>query len=183
MPCNRAGPRVVLPAFGRCLRDIPYSFSKYSHCFCLCRLRYGICLYSGMSKLLVIDDCKIHHFIIDRILGKHGLFEEKRFYYDAETAINQLEDDCLDEAKLPDVIFLDLVMPQFNGFSFLDRFKKLYPAIEKTIHVFILSCSIDPADKMRSEKYPFVKGFIVKPLTTDTLKNIGLAYSSSLQLT
>lgn len=135
-----------------------------------------------MSKLLVIDDCKTSHFIIDKMLGKYGLFPGKELSFDAESAINQLEDDCLDESKLPDIIFLDLTMPDFTGFNFLERFKKLYPAIEKTIHIFILTCSINPADKIKSEQYSFVKGFIIKPVSMNTLKNIALTYSNVLQL-
>ena len=92
-----------------------------------------------------------------------------------------MEDDCLDESKLPDVIFLDLFMPGFNGFNFLDRFRKLYPAIDKTIHIFIISCSINPADKINAEKYPFVKGYFLKPVNMNTLKNIALAYGQTLQ--
>jgi len=101
---------------------------------------------------------------------------------DAEDAINQLEDNCHEESKLPDVIFLDLGMPEFNGFDFLERFRKLYPAIEKTIHIFITTCSINPADKKKSENYPFVKGFLRKPLNMDVLCDINLAYNHALQL-
>jgi len=136
-----------------------------------------------MSKLLVIDDCETDHFIMDRLLRMHGLFPGKELCFDAEAAINQMEVDCPDESKLPDVIFLDLFMPEFNGFNFLDRFRKLYPAIEKTIHIFIMTCSINPADKINAEKYPFVKGYFVKPVSMNTLKNISSTYSHTLELT
>ena len=135
-----------------------------------------------MSKLLVIDDCEIQHFIIDKMLGREEIFEEREASFDAELAINQLENDRLDEDKLPDVIFLDLVMPGFTGFDFLERFKNLQRSIQKNIHVFILTCSLNPADKKNSEQYPFVKGFIVKPVSMHTLKNIALAYSGSMEL-
>jgi len=135
-----------------------------------------------MSKLLVIDDCETDRFIMDKMLGMHGLFPGKELCFNAEMAINQLEDDCIDESKLPDVIFLDLFLPEFNGFDFLDRFRKLYAAIEKTIHIFVITCSINPADKIKAEEYPFVKGYYVKPVTMDALKNISLHYSHTLQL-
>jgi len=135
-----------------------------------------------MSKLLVIDDCEVHHFIIDKMLERYGLFEEKEVSFDAEAAINQLEEDSRDESKLPDVIFLDLVMPGFDGFNFLERFKKLYPTIQKTIHLFVVSCSIHPSDKAKSERYEFVEGFILKPVSMHTLQTIALAYDTNMQL-
>jgi CheY-like chemotaxis protein len=135
-----------------------------------------------MSKLLVIDDCETDHFIIDRLLGFYGLFPGKELCFDAEMAISRMEDDCIDESKLPDVIFLDLFMPEFNGFNFLERFTKLYSAIEKTIHIFVMSCSINPADKIKAEQFPFVKGFFVKPVSIDALRTISLDYNNSLRL-
>lgn len=135
-----------------------------------------------MSKLLVIDDNEIDQMIIDRMLGKYGLFPSKIFSSDGETAMDQLEANIFDEAKLPDVIFLDLIMPKFSGHHFLERFKKLYPAIQKTIHIFVITCSIHPKDRVTTEKYPFVKGFFIKPVSIHTLKNINSAYNSVLQL-
>jgi len=135
-----------------------------------------------MNKLLVIDDCATDHFIMDRMLGLHGLFPGKELCFDAKAAINQMEDDRFDERKLPDVIFLDLFLPEFNGFDFLERFRKLYNAIEKTIHIFVITCSINPADKIKAEAYPFVKGYYVKPVTMDALKSISRDYSHTLQL-
>jgi len=135
-----------------------------------------------MSKLLVIDDCETDRFIMDRMLGMQGLFPGNELCFNARVAIDQLEDDSIDESKLPDIIFLDLFLPEFNGFDFLERFRKLYAAIEKTIHIFVITCSINPADKIKAEQYPFVKGYYVKPVTMDALKSISLEYSHTLQL-
>jgi len=113
----------------------------------------------GMSKLLVIDDCTTNHFIIDKLLDKCGLFPDKVVCLDAEEAINQIEENFNDESKLPDVIFLDLMMPNFNGFNFLERFENVYPAIAKSVQIFILTCSLNPTDRIESEKIFICKRF------------------------
>ncbi len=135
-----------------------------------------------MSKLLVIDDCEIHHFIMDKMLENAGIFDDREKSFDARSVIDQLETDRLDEDKLPDVIFLDLMMPGFNGFDFLERFKKLQQYLAKTIHIFVFTCSINPTDKTKADRYTFIKGFVVKPMSMQTLNSIALAYDNQMQL-
>src|ERR1700761_9812106 len=135
-----------------------------------------------MKRLLVIDDCEIHHFIMDKMLSNAGIFEEREKSFNAETAIKQLEADRLDADKLPDIIFLDLFMPGFNGFDFLERFKKLRPLLVKTIHILVITCSIHQADKTKIGEYVFVEDFLIKPVSKQNLQALALTYGASLQL-
>ncbi len=130
----------------------------------------------------MIDDCEVHHFIMDKMLANAGIFDEREKSFNAEMAINQLEKDRLHEDKLPDIIFLDLVMPGFNGFDFLERFKKLQPFLVKTIHILVFTCSIHPADKTKTENYSFVENLFIKPVSKQTLNDIALTYDVSLQI-
>jgi len=157
-----------------------YSFSFLNRS--IIKLRYGVCENISMSKLLVIDDSMIDQMIINRMLDRHGLFPAKEFSSDGESAINEIEENHVDESKLPDVIFLDLVMPEFSGFNFLERFKELYPAIKKTIHIFVITCSIHPKDRTEAEQYPFVKDYLIKPVSIETLTNINSVYNTTLRV-
>ncbi len=125
----------------------------------------------AMCKFLMIDDGEVDMFIVDKMLDRYDLFSDKTYNLDAENAINKIESDIDDESKLPDVIFLDLMMP-FSGQKFLERFSKLYPAIRKTIDIFVVTSSVNPASKLVGEPYSFVKGFFVKPLSRQTLTGV-----------
>ena len=132
-----------------------------------------------MCKLLLIDDSQLDQLILEKLMGKYELFTDKEFSFDAESAIAQLEKNKSDHEKLPDVIFLDLSMPNFDGFDFLHRFNQLYPKIGKNIDIFVITSSVDPKDKLRSIQYRFVKGVLIKPLNRVILSNIYLQYKHS----
>src|SRR6187399_989882 len=120
-----------------------------------------------MCKFLMIDDGEVDLYIVDKMLERDNLFPHKTYSLDAENAINKLASDANDESKLPDVIFLDLMMP-FSGQRFLERFNELYKGIRKTIDIFVVTSSVNPASKLVGEPYPFVKGFFIKPVSRQT---------------
>jgi CheY-like chemotaxis protein len=128
----------------------------------------------------MIDDNPFEHLIMQKMLDKFQLFPEASHSLDAKTMIEFFEQYHLATNELPDVIFLDLNMPSFSGWDFLNRFSYLYKRIRKSIDVYIVSSSIDPDDKLRAKKCPFVKGFICKPVQIETLINLHSLYSKRL---
>src|SRR5438552_3858293 len=70
------------------------------------------------------------------------------------------------------ILFLDIDMPTLNGWDFLDEFKNFSDSIQQQFTIFIVSSSISKQDKEKAAKYKFVSGFISKPLTKDSLKQI-----------
>ncbi|MBK8398110.1 MAG: PAS domain-containing protein [Leptospiraceae bacterium] len=65
----------------------------------------------------------------------------------------------------PQLVFLDLNMPEMSGWDFLDELEKN----KINLDVYILTSSADPYDKKKAEHYENVKGFLTKPLSKQTL--------------
>jgi len=128
-----------------------------------------------MSKLLVIDDGLIDLFIIDKLLNSKGLFPERTMVFDAEGAMDFLDKNKKEEDKLPDVILLDWIMPEFSGLEFLERYNSFYNGLKKNIQLFVITCSVSKRDRVAAEGYPFVSAVLIKPLNMDTLTSIYLA--------
>lgn len=76
------------------------------------------------------------------------------------------------EGYLPDYIFLDVRMPEMDGFQFLEELNNLPKEPLKYICVFMLSSSLDQKDIVRSQQFPMVKSFLSKPLDIQTIKEI-----------
>ncbi len=72
----------------------------------------------------------------------------------------------------PSIIFLDLNMPVMDGWAFLESFQSDYFSKFPDTVVYILSSSVDPDDMKRAKTFPFVKGFISKPITKEFLLKI-----------
>ncbi len=123
-----------------------------------------------MSKVFIIDDDPIHQKITQIIIEKHKLFDDYSSFLEADVAINFLKDNVSQPHVLPDVILLDLNMPVFDGWDFLDTYDPIVSLIKKPIKVFIVTSSVDEKDKAKAKTYACVTGFISKPLTPDIIR-------------
>ena len=75
-------------------------------------------------------------------------------------------------------LFLDINMPTMTGWDFLDEFIKFSDWVKSQFYIYILSSSIeDCSDK--AIKYPFVSGFLSKPLKIPHLEEIILQENKS----
>jgi CheY-like chemotaxis protein len=124
-----------------------------------------------MSKILIIDDDPIHQRIAQIMIARHHLFDEFISYTKAEPALTFLKENVKNADALPDVILLDLNMPAMDGWDFLESFEKFQQDLIKAIKVFIVTSSVDEKDRLRSQIFSSVKGFISKPLSPDIIRS------------
>jgi CheY-like chemotaxis protein len=125
-----------------------------------------------MKKLIFIDDSPLDHYILKRILYKYSLTYDVNCTADGEEVIHFLKKHRRDEKTLPDVILLDLYMPDFDGWTFLEKLQKLHLRLAKPVKIYILSASINPNDINRAKCIPIVKEFVFKPITKDALQKL-----------
>jgi DNA-binding response OmpR family regulator len=81
------------------------------------------------TKIMIIDDSKTVCAVLRKMLRENNFVTVEA--YDAESAITKLE------TELPDLIFLDIVLPGMNGFEALRRIRKN----SKTDHIPIIMIS------------------------------------------
>src|SRR5438309_5530525 len=124
-----------------------------------------------MSKFVFIDDEAIFHKIVQLTIKNTDLFKQATYAFDGEVIINYLEENGSDHESLPDYIFVDLYMPRFSGWDFLNRLQQIYSTLKKNIQIYVVSSSIDPDDINRSKLYPFVTTFISKPIMKEVFDN------------
>lgn len=125
-----------------------------------------------MSKLILIDDDEIYHKITQLMVEEYSTIDEVISSTDGKATLEYLIENRSNEEKLPDYIFVDLNMPKYSGWDFLNGFKKIRNSLRKVVRVFIVSSSIDPDDMERSKNYSFVDKFIIKPLKREFLQEL-----------
>lgn len=128
-----------------------------------------------MSKLILIDDEPIFHKIVQMTLKHSELSNKATYSMDGEAVLDYLEEKSSESTSLPDYIFVDLYMPRFSGWDFLNRFQKIYQNLKKNVNIYIVSSSIDPRDIDRSKTYPFATTFISKPVMKEVFDGISMA--------
>lgn len=117
-----------------------------------------------VNKIAIIDDDKITVYLTSIAIKNYNNHIEITTFFDAEFALQTLK--MAD--NLPDIILLDLNMPNFNGWDFLKSFSLL----ARTCAVYIFTSSIDPEDFLRAKSISIVKGFISKPITKEKLAKL-----------
>jgi CheY-like chemotaxis protein len=127
------------------------------------------------ENLFYIDDNEYEHLIVESLIKNYTDCKNITCFLNGRDALDRLEKNKSNPDGLPDVMLVDIFMPEFSGWEFLDEFKGLYPNLSKKIIVYILSSTIDRGDIEHAKRYSFVKSCITKPLTQTMVEKIGLA--------
>lgn len=128
-----------------------------------------------VKNLLLIDDSDIDNIVNRKIVEKCHFAENITVKKSARAGLEYLNDTLASHpSSLPELIFLDIRMPDIDGFGFLEAFQSLDPAIRQHCKIAMLSSSIDADDYRRAIENPFVIKFVNKPLSVKALQEISL---------
>jgi CheY-like chemotaxis protein len=123
-----------------------------------------------MKSVCIIDDDPIYLMLVNRIISQNNLSNRVTEYANGIDAFESLKRMAEFGQRLPDVILLDLNMPIWDGWDFLDEFQALklraYP------EVYIITSSAHTLEKEKGKTYPMVVRFIVKPIQVNELVSI-----------
>jgi CheY-like chemotaxis protein len=120
-------------------------------------------------KIMLIDDDEINNFVNSKLIGLHYPNTNIELCLSAKLALEKLNN-----GSNPDLILLDLNMPEINGWEFISQFRK----IKKAIPVIILTSSVNYNDYNKSKQFTEVLDYIDKPLNKLKIEKI-FNYASS----
>ncbi|MCJ7772599.1 MAG: response regulator, partial [Desulfobacterales bacterium] len=67
------------------------------------------------NLVLLIDDNEIDNFVAKKVIEKSGFAEKVITVQSARYALDYLNTESSSEDELPDIIFLDIGMPEMDG--------------------------------------------------------------------
>jgi CheY-like chemotaxis protein len=121
-----------------------------------------------VRKAVLIDDSEIDLFIQKRFLEVSHFSEELVMYNSANEALSRLKS----EQSPPDVIFLDLNMPDEDGLTFLNNFSNLPTLVTTKSKIVVLTSSESQAERDQVLSFKQVIHFITKPLKNTDIEEL-----------
>ncbi|MFK7952118.1 MAG: response regulator [Ekhidna sp.] len=122
-----------------------------------------------LKKVLLIDDDEIVNSI-NKVIIQHAKFADEIIIENiAANAIDYIKG--LDREDLPTAIFLDVNMPEMNGWDFVEEYDKIGVDKDDT-KIIMLTSSINPRDQQRALSMNHIQAFVSKPLSPELLNQI-----------
>lgn len=125
-----------------------------------------------IGNLWIIDDDPMSSFYIKRLAELGELANIITIYDKARGAVDYLLHHKQSQEHLPDIILLDIYMPEMDGWDFMKEYSLIKEKLVKKIDVYIISSSNHPKDVNRAETLVDVKDYLVKPITIELLKRV-----------
>jgi two-component system chemotaxis response regulator CheY len=127
---------------------------------------------SQSPVFILIDDELVSNFICRKVITKAYSDAEVQEFTSANNALEFIRSAFEEPKKNPAIVLLDINMPFVSGWDFLEAFAGLDNGIKNNLRIFMLSSSLDPADKKRAVANPYVVDYIEKPLTPEIVLNV-----------
>ncbi|TAH41111.1 MAG: response regulator [Bacteroidetes bacterium] len=124
------------------------------------------------KSVLLIDDSESDNLINRSIILQNNFASSVSSVTSALQGIEYLKNEYSFHGKRPDLIFLDIKMPDVDGFGFLKLFDKLDNSIRHQTSIIMLSSSTDLIDYYRAIRNPYVLNYLKKPLNIVELMSI-----------
>ena len=117
-------------------------------------------------KVMLVDDNKLDLFVHIELVEQMDIAHTILDYQFATEALKYLKEN--DVSKWPDIILLDIYMPDINGHEVARRLRRLRTT--KDIPILIISASDNPKDKSLSLDAG-CNGYIAKPINIDCISS------------
>lgn len=124
---------------------------------------------------MIIDDDPINNMACEIIIKSVGFTDQVSSFELAEDALDYLRKQWSDEEQLPEVILLDINMPEMDGWQFLVAFEKEFKHLKDQDAyplIFIASSSVSEDDIQKALSSALVSDFLSKPLNQNTFSEI-----------
>lgn len=124
-----------------------------------------------MSKrhVILVDDDEVinlvHREVIKRIVPDSNI----EVFKSGPQLIQYLQED---NGAAIDFLFLDIRMPEMDGFEVLDKLKTLNISALEGSKIYVLSSTLDERDLSRARNDEAVTDFIGKPLSFQTIEQL-----------
>ena len=123
-------------------------------------------LSTCFNSILLVDDDHVNNFVTEQLIRKSGIAKDIKAVRNGEEALTYLSEEI---NYCPDLILLDINMPEMDGINFLKNFKKM--VLDKSIKIILLTSSVNPKDKEKLNSLGY-QDIMMKPFSAEKLYSL-----------
>ncbi|MDH7448130.1 response regulator [Aquimarina sp. 2201CG14-23] len=124
-----------------------------------------------LKRFLLVDDSNSTNFFNKTIIQKTDCVEEVLIATNGSNAMEYLQSNII-----PEVIFLDLNMPEMNGWEFLEQHNQLSPTDKNSKIIVMIGAKLSEEEEKTLKSFPQVTEFREKMLTKEIVLDIVSKY-------
>lgn len=121
-----------------------------------------------IKSILLIDDDELFNFIHLTLLKNFKNVEKIEIAVNGKDALKFFQEKYF---EIPEIVFIDIDMPNMNGFEFLQEIHKNHKYVFETTKFYMLTSSDNLSDINKAKEFN-LSGYLIKPLTKEHLKEI-----------
>ena len=125
---------------------------------------------SNFKHIFLVEDNEITVLLTTKLLEKTGKTDQITVCNNGKEAYERLTEMLEHEDQLPALLFLDLVMPVWDGWEFLEKFSEKWDP--EQLKIYILTSSISREDMEKAEAFGLEENYLVKPVSFQKLNDI-----------
>ena len=122
-------------------------------------------------RFIIVDNDPVNNLLCDLAIKDAVVDNDVLAFTDPLKAFEYISTDNQNNNSR-NILLLDINMPIWSGWDFVDHFDTLDENIKNSFKVFMLSSSIDNNDKQRAVENKNVVDYIEKPLTKEKVSSL-----------
>ena len=124
-----------------------------------------------IKNLFILDDDIITTYMMGEILKDISFVEKFHIENNGWQALEYLQ-NIPSENAFPDVLLIDLKMPEMDGFEFIEHYEQYFHTIHPASTIAVITSSISENDRKLALSYKSVSKFLLKPFNEQVLEDI-----------
>jgi len=125
-----------------------------------------------MLSFVVIEHAQLDCYIAKKVILREYPASQIRFFGTIASAVRSLDEANGSAGNTPDIVLLDLMMPDGSGFHFLEIFEKLETKKRGLYFIVVLTSSLNKSELSRLRGNPLVRIVLDKPMTVKKIQTI-----------
>lgn len=119
---------------------------------------------SEKLDFFIIDDSDVNNYYTEDLLNEFDFTNSVSTFLKAREGLNALIKCVVENQKLPEIVLLDIRMPEMDGFEFIEELDEELEDRDFDSKIFILTSSKHRRDVEAFDKQEIACEFLSKPL-------------------